>query len=156
MLNHYKTEILNNGQIRMATVPQAEAVYETPGLWVPLVKTRNVLLLPGVPLLFKKMIDNWFEKELTKYVQTGYLKTAPRMRLSVKTNWKESDIAEKLGELQKSVREVDIALGSYPKLFEDGSTFVIISISGSIEFQHEIERICAEISASFNGEMLIQ
>lgn len=154
MINHYKTKILNNGQIRMATIPQPETVYETPGLWVPLVQTRNILILPGVPLLFKKMIDNWFENELNKCVQRGDLKVTPKMRLSVKTNWKESDIAEKLTQLQQSVKEFGIALGSYPKLFEDGSTFVIISISGSIEFQYEIEKISKEISKSFEGEML--
>lgn len=154
MLYHYKTEVLNKGQLRMATIPQSESVFQTPGLWVPLVQTKNVLIFPGVPLLFKRMIDNWFEKELHNFIQKGKLTVSPRMRISVKTSWKESDIAERLAELQKSVNKFDIALGSYPKLFEDGSTFVIVSISGSLELRNEIEKISLEISDSFDGDVL--
>lgn len=153
MLKHYRTGSLNMGQMRMATIPQAESVYETPGLWVPLVQTKNVLILPGVPLLFKKMIDNWFEKELTEYVKRGNLIIAPRTRISVKTNWKESDLAEKLSQLQILVRKFDIALGSYPKLFNDGSTFVVISISGPLESKDEIQKVTKEIIDSFEGEI---
>ena len=151
MLRHYKTDSLDASKMRMATVPQAKTVFETPGLWVPLVQVNNVLILPGVPLLFKRMIDNWFEKELNKFVQRGDLSVTPKMRISIKTNWKESDIAEKLSLLQKSVKEFEIALGSYPKLFEDQSTFVIISISGSFEFREEIEKVSKEISKCFDG-----
>lgn len=140
----------------MATIPQADAVYETPGLWVPLVKTRNVLILPGVPLLFKRMIDNWFEKELFEDVKRGDLIIAPRMRCSVKTYWKESDLAEKLTQLQVLAKEFDIALGSYPKLFEDGSTFVVISISGPLDFKNVIQNITNEIINSFEGEIFNQ
>lgn len=156
MLKHYKTESLNSGQMRMATIPQADAVHETPGLWVPLVKTKNVMILPGVPLLFKRMIDNWFEKELFEYVKRGELVIAPRMRLSVKTLWKESDLAEKLTQLQGQVREFDIALGSYPKLFEDGSTFVVISISGPLEFKDEIQKTAQQIMHFFEGYIFDQ
>lgn len=156
MLKHYRTDALSSSQMRMATVPQSSVVYETPGLWVPLVQARNVLILPGVPLLFKRMIDNWFEKELCKFVERGILNVAPRMRLSIKTNWKESDIADKLTMLQKSVKEYDIALGSYPKLFEDGSNFVVISISGAIDYQSIIEKVSQEILETFNGELFLQ
>lgn len=140
----------------MATIPQADAVYETPGLWVPLVKTKNVLILPGVPLLFKRMIDNWFEKELFEDVKRGDLIITPRMRFSVKTYWKESDLAEKLTQLQVLVKKFDIALGSYPKLFEDGSTFVVISISGPLDFKDELQNITNEIIDSFEGEIFNQ
>lgn len=142
--------------MRMAKIPQAEAVYETPGLWVPLVKTKNVMILPGVPLLFKRMIDNWFEKELIEYVKQGDLIIAPRKRISVKTYWKESDLAEKLTQLQILAKKFDIALGSYPKLFDDDSTFVVISISGPLDFEDEIKKITNEIIDSFEGEILNQ
>lgn len=153
MIKHYKTENLNKGHIRMATIPKADMVYETPGLWVPLVQTRNILILPGVPLLFKKMIDNWFENELGKFVHRGELFVAPRMRISVKTDWKESDIAEKLTQIQNEAKKFEIAIGSYPKLFMDGSTFVVISISGSSAFEDEIHKISKEIIESFDGEI---
>ena len=156
MIKHYKTDSLNKGQMRMATIPQAEAVYETPGLWVPLVKTKNVMILPGVPLLFKRMIDNWFEKELLGYVNRGDLIISPRTRISVKTYWKESDLAEKLTQLQILVKKFDVSLGSYPKLFDDGSTFVVISISGPLDLKDEIKKITNVIIDSFEGEIFDQ
>lgn len=156
MIKHYKTDSLNKGQLRMATIPASEFVYETPGLWVPLVKTKNVLILPGVPLLFKRMIDNWFEKELGERVKNDELIVAPRTRISVKTYWKESDLAEKLTQLQLSANQFNIALGSYPKLFDDGSTFVVISVSGPLDFKDEIQKIANEVMNSFEGEFFYQ
>lgn len=136
----------------MATIPKAAFVYETPELWVPLVQTRNIIILPGVPLLFKKMIDNWFENVLSKSVQKGELFADPRMRISVKTNWKESDLADKLTQIQAAAKKFEISIGSYPKLFMDGSTFAVISISGSSEFEKEILKISKEVMESFEGE----
>ena len=153
MIKHYKTENLNKGQMRMATIPKTDVVYETPGLWVPLVQTRNILILPGVPLLFKRMIDNWFENELNKFVQRGELFAAPKMRISVKTNWKESDLAEKLTQIQTIAEKFEISIGSYPKLFMDGTTFVVISISGNSMFESEIRNISKVVLESFDGEI---
>lgn len=156
MLDFYKTTSLNAGQMRMGVVPQADHVYETPGLWVPLVKTRNVLMLPGVPVLFKRMIDNWFERELKSYVDREELSIEPRMRISIKTLWQEPDIAEKLTALQVDALKFDIALGSYPKMFQDGSSFVVISISGPLEHQNEIIKFSTDITAAFEGEIYYQ
>lgn len=140
----------------MATIPRPDRVYETAGLWVPLAQTRNVLMLPGVPILFKKMIDGWFEKELEGHVNRGELSVAPRTRMSVKTSWKETELAEKLTNLQVDALKFDIALGSYPKLFPNGSTFVVISISGPLEHQSEIIKLSKEISQAFEGEIYNQ
>lgn len=156
MLKYYKTESLNAGQLRMAKIPQSDIVYSTPGLWIPLARTKNVLIFPGVPILFRKMVDNWFETELIKFVQEKKLTTVPRIRLSVKTYWKESDLAEKLTQMQIGARNFNIALGSYPKMFEDGSTFVVISVSGPLEFDKEMKSIVKEIIESFNGEIFNQ
>lgn len=142
--------------MRMCVVPQADQVYETPGLWVPLVQAKNVLMLPGVPVLFKKMLDNWFERELKAYVDRGELSLTPRTRISIKTLWQESDIAEKLTNLQADALKFDISLGSYPKMFQDGSSFVVISISGPLEHQNEIIKFSTQISAAFEGEIYNQ
>lgn len=154
MMKYCKIDNLSKGFLRMATIPKTDLVYETPGLWVPLVQTRNIIILPGVPLLFKKMIDNWFENALSKYIQRAKLNVAPRMRVSVKTNWGESDLADKLTQIQAAAKEYGISIGSYPKLFVDGSTFVVISISGNSEFEKEILKISKEVVESFEGEIL--
>lgn len=153
MAKHYKSESLNKGQIRMASIPKPDKVYETPGLWVPLVQTRNILILPGVPLLFKKMVDNWFENELKQFVELSQLFVAPRMRISVRTNWKESDLADKLTQIQNAAKKFGVSIGSYPKLFGDGSTFVVVSVSGISMFKKEIIDITKEIQESFDGEL---
>jgi molybdopterin-biosynthesis enzyme MoeA-like protein len=152
MLLYTKSKLLNSGQLRMAQLPQTEDIYVTPGLWVPLVKTKNLLILPGVPILFKKMIDNWFEVELSKLSAKKELILIPKIRKSVKTIWKESDIAEKLSALQSEALECEIAFGSYPKLFEDGSTFVIISISGPDSFSDKIFQYATKVKNLFEGE----
>lgn len=151
MHTHYKTTALNDGQLRMATIPQPTAVIQTPGLWVPLVQTRNVLILPGVPLLFTRMIDHLFSHNLPSLVQSLNLTLAPRMRISIKTDWKESALAAKLKELQKRADGHGIALGSYPKLLPDGSTHVIICVSGAKEYEQEIKEISSQIQSEFNG-----
>lgn len=146
MQTHYGKTQLNASQLRMATIPQTATVLQTPGLWVPLVQIRNVLILPGVPLLFTKMIDNWFDNELPSQARNGHLALSPRIRISLKTLWKESELASRLTEIQTEASTHAIAIGSYPKLFSDGSTFVVISMSGPADAQSAMERIAAIIS----------
>lgn len=148
---HYRTTELNEGQLRMATIPKSTAVLQTPGLWVPLVQTENVLILPGVPILFTKMIDHLFSTGLSDLARSLNLKLAPRMRISIKTDWKESTLAAKLKEIQRRADEHQIALGSYPKLLPDGSTYVIICVSGSQEVQTQIQNLAQEIQTEFDG-----
>lgn len=154
---HYQKDCLNEGQTRMAQIPKPDYVFSTNGLWVPLVQTRNVLILPGVPMLFRRMIDSWFDLELKNYSSQGRdeIFLSPRKRISVKTFWKESELAQKLTQIQESVSQFGISLGSYPKLFDDGSTHVIISISGPIDEISELEKCAREIADSFEGEIIV-
>ncbi len=151
---YYKSDSLNPGQLRMATVPRPAAVHQTPGLWVPLVQTENVLILPGVPSLFTRIIDSWFQHQLPEEIKAGNLKVSPKMRVSIKTLWKESSLAAKLTEIQKEAYKFDIAIGSYPKLFEDGSTFVIICVSGAQSEEAEVFRVANVIKKEFEGETI--
>lgn len=156
MKAHYRSDNLNQGQLRMALIPRPQAVYQTPGLWVPLVRTGNVLILPGVPSLFTRMLDSWFERELPEAVRSGQLHVSPRMRISVKTMWKESCLAAKLTEIQNAVRKQDISLGSYPKLLPDGSTFVIICISGPSCVEEQITALAHIVKSEFEGEIVTE
>lgn len=53
MHTHYASsgQELNAARLRMATLPAGAAVWDTPGLWVPLVNLHNVLVLPGIAAL---------------------------------------------------------------------------------------------------------
>ena len=154
MKAHYHSDSLNSGQMRMATIPRSQEVYPTPGLWVPLVRTENVLILPGVPSLFRRMVDEWFSVRLPEAVKEGSLKVSPRMRISIKTQWKESCLAARLTEIQKEADKDNIALGSYPKLLPDGSTIVIICVSGFQCDQEHVSRIANVIKNEFEGEIV--
>ena len=154
MKAHYLSDSLNPGQMRMATIPSPKAVFETPGLWVPLVQTENILILPGVPSLFRRMIDGWVEKQLPEEIMAGNLNVKPKMRVSIKTLWKESTLAARLTEIQNEAYKTDIAIGSYPKLLADGSTFVIICVSGAQADEAEVKRISGLIKSEFDGEFV--
>jgi molybdopterin-biosynthesis enzyme MoeA-like protein len=59
MALHYAAQgkELNAARLRMATLPTGCIVHDTPGAWVPLAQVSNVFILPGVPWLFKLMLD---------------------------------------------------------------------------------------------------
>lgn len=49
---------VNSARLRMATLPAPATVYFTDGIWVPLVDVDSVFILPGIPRLFKQMIES--------------------------------------------------------------------------------------------------
>eukprot|EP00474_Spongospora_subterranea_P009542 CRZ10000.1 hypothetical protein [Spongospora subterranea] len=101
-----KGKRLNAAIRRMALLPYpADRIITTPGLWVPTVQCRNVFILPGIPSLFQKMVDS-----VLKSIDCG----SKRLRLSLTILVGESEIADRLANVQKQFPEVEI--GSYPKL----------------------------------------
>lgn len=117
---------LNDGQVRMCTIPKpSEEVLNTEGLWQPIVCVENVYMLPGVPGLFTRMFDNWLAKKANKY------STCPMLRVSIKTDIKESTISKSLGDYHKQIADLGWSIGSYPKLnVESGDSWVEISLVG--------------------------
>jgi molybdenum cofactor synthesis domain-containing protein len=140
-------ERLNEGQKRMAMLPDPDEVVFTPGLWVPLVRVGNVLVLPGVPRLFHQMCDHWFDAKL----KDTDLVCRKLVRRLVRTNWKESMIAGKLTAIQAGLREADIEIGSYPKLLDDGTSHVIISVLGPEDATPLIDEAVRGVIESFDG-----
>ncbi len=119
------------GQRRMALLPEAARVSFAPNLWVPLVQVANVLVLPGVPVLFNRLLGHWIEAEVASNAIP--LRKSPRTRMLVKTLSKESAIAAPLAALQEACAASEIQIGSYPKLLDDGSSHVVISLVGPQE-----------------------
>lgn len=138
----------NKGQLRMALLPKPDRVYTTEGLWVPLVQVENVLILPGVPRLFRTILESWFRLHL---VEQTMVDLVPKMRLQVQTFWKESQIAEPLSQIQEKVLEAGIEIGSYPKLEPDGSTYVIISLVGPTNCQSLMEKTANDLQVLFEA-----
>ncbi|CEM23947.1 unnamed protein product [Vitrella brassicaformis CCMP3155] len=96
---------LNDARKRMALIPAGSTVYNTEGLWVPLVRVRNVHILPGVPHLFAKMLTA--NQDLFKAKNVSFY------RRIIYTSMAEGSIAGILGDAAKACPEVSI--GSYPR-----------------------------------------
>ena len=86
-------------------------VHETPGAWVPLAQLRNVLVLPGVPWLFKLMLDA--NKELFR---------GPALSCAtLYTHAGEGDLAESLTCVADA--HPGVAIGSYPNTTRGDARF---------------------------------
>lgn len=148
MREHLKLGELSEGQRRMARIPQPDRIIFTPGLWVPLVQVRNVLILPGVPRLFQSMLTHWMGHCLGEYG----LCTQKCLRRQIKTHWPESELAPRLSELQDQVASRGIQLGSYPSMRNIDDTFVAISIIGPESEAKLIELTRQKIKDLFQGQ----
>ena len=113
MREHYEAQgkELTDARLRMATLPQGCEVLETPGLWVPLVHLDAVYVLPGVPGLFKRMV----EASLHRFRGPEAHST------ELYTDEGEGDLGEALGAI--AARHPAVQIGSYPETsrYEEGA-----------------------------------
>lgn len=112
MRGHYSAQgkELNAARLRMATLPAGSEVHVTPGTWVPLAQVENVYILPGVPWLYKAMI----EARCAAGAFTGPATTSA----AVYTLTGEGDLAEALTAIARA--HPAVAIGSYPNVATSG------------------------------------
>ena len=93
---------VNEARLRMARLPKGCEVLTTPGLWVPLAVIENVYILPGIPRLFRAMVDAHKDRFRgpASYSQIVFTKSG------------EGDIAATLNGIVERYPTVEI--GSYP------------------------------------------
>ncbi|ORX91005.1 Molybdopterin binding protein [Basidiobolus meristosporus CBS 931.73] len=109
---------------RMALLPEkAQVFYTSHSLWVPLAIVSNVYILPGVPKLFKLMLEDYRPS-----IATELSGTAKFHRKLIGTLWMESKIAQVLSEAQNNVG-AEVKIGSYPK-WKNDTVNVVISFVG--------------------------
>jgi molybdenum cofactor synthesis domain-containing protein len=121
---YYGKNNFNNERKKMAKMPFGSALIDNPSSAAPGFKIRNVLSLPGVPLILQSMMPN-----LKKYLIKGPI-TISR---SVNLRTVESHISLELGKLQnKFLKKVDI--GSYP-FFKLGKVGVAIVLRSQYPLQ---------------------
>ena len=102
--NYYGKSKFNDGRKKMAKMPKGSKLIYNPSSAAPGFITKNVLSLPGVPLILISMIEN-----CKKYLIKG-LKVQSRT-LNLFTV--ESNISKKLGAIQKKYKKT-VDIGSYP------------------------------------------
>ncbi|CCI47069.1 unnamed protein product [Albugo candida] len=97
---------LNEDRMRMAMLPKECQVLPTAS-WVPLVKMKNVYVLPGIPSLVEKMLT---------FAQSHFV-GAPFHRAMIHTLQMEGDLAREVKAIQN--RYPTVAIGSYVNLSRD-------------------------------------
>ncbi|KAI8096658.1 MoaB/Mog domain-containing protein [Halteromyces radiatus] len=111
---------------QMATFPiPSEKIRGHDKLPIPVVVVnKNVYILPGIPRLFQLLLDS-----LSDHINARLQQQQSFHRRQVATKQSEIWIADILSQLQKSVQQDQIKIGSYPT-WNDSSAKVIVSIVG--------------------------
>ena len=120
----------------MAFLPNPCDVIWTQGLWVPLVVVENVYVLPGIPSLFRMMLES----------ARSRLKGQPKERIRIYTQMAEGDFAESLSQTQQ--KYADVAIGSYPKT-TDSPYQVMVTLEGRDRIR--VQRAAEEVERAING-----
>ncbi|MDC3127352.1 molybdopterin-binding protein [Candidatus Pelagibacter bacterium] len=102
--NYYGKEKFNDGRKKMAKMPSDAKLIYNPSSAAPGFMTKNVLSLPGVPLILNSMIEN-----CKPYLTKGSKTHSNTINLFTV----ESNISKELGLVQKKFRK-NVDIGSYP------------------------------------------
>ncbi len=101
---YYGRKKFNDGRKKMAKMPKGAKLIYNPSSAAPGFITKNVLSLPGVPSILNSMIEN-----CSRYLIKGLKVHSKTINLYTV----ESNIAKKLGQIQKKYRKF-VDIGSYP------------------------------------------
>jgi molybdenum cofactor synthesis domain-containing protein len=130
----------NEGTRRMAWVPEGSTLLVAGERSVPVVRVRNVFVLPGVPRLFRLKFE-----ALEEYFRGDAVHTA-----RLYTTEAEWNIAAQLTAVAQA--HPNVAIGSYPR-FDDGLFHVIVTLesrdAAALESAHSA--LSAFLSASPPG-----
>ena len=116
---YYKAGEFNEGRKKMAKMPEGSELIINPLTIAPGYIIKNVYVLPGVPMIMKKMFNL-----LLKNLDKG----KPKKTLTIRTNIYESVMALELSRIQKKNKKC--AIGSYPYfnyLKRKGGVNIVIS-----------------------------
>ena len=120
ILNKYYGKQFNDPRKKMAKMPEGSKLIYNPSSAAPGFIIKNVICLPGVPLILKSMVHN-----LKKYLKPG----AKIFSDSINCQTVESKIANELTRIQNKYKKL-VEIGSYP-FFRLGKIGVSIVIRSS-------------------------
>lgn len=141
---HYKPEDLNEARLRMAAIPKGAILIENPISKAPGYQIENIFVLAGVPSIARAMFDNL----------KGRLKGGkPVLSTTLSTHLGEGLIAEALGQVQNTFKDVEI--GSYPYI-KDGKIGVsLVMRSPNPERIEDCAEAIKEMIESLNGKIIL-
>ncbi|MCK6572939.1 competence/damage-inducible protein A [Myxococcota bacterium] len=99
---HFK-ERLNAAHLRMANVPAGTTLHHGGPIAWPVVRFRNVIILPGVPEIFRAKFDA---------ISSSFQSLA----FHIRNLWLNSDEGEIAGLLEEVERTFGVQIGSYPRI----------------------------------------
>ena len=120
ILNKYYGNQFNDPRKKMAKMHEGSKLIYNPSSAAPGFIIKNVICLPGVPLILKSMVHN-----LKKYLRPG----AKIFSLSINCQTVESKIAKEIGIIQKKYKKF-VEIGSYP-FFRLGKIGVSVVVRSS-------------------------
>jgi molybdenum cofactor synthesis domain-containing protein len=105
----------NEATLRLAMLPVGAELVRHEALSYPVIRMRNVFVLPGVPRLFRNKFEALADRFVGDAVATA----------RIYTDEQEWDIAERLTAV--AARHPAVAIGSYPR-FGEGNYRVILTL----------------------------
>lgn len=122
----------------MATFPYPAQLLRSGNLKIPVVVVNmNVYILPGVPRLFKLLLDSLVERDQIRSGVRFY-------REEIATKRAEVEIADVLAQIQRD--HGDVKIGSYPVW---DLKKVVVSVSGTDETR--VSQVAREVLKRIDG-----
>jgi molybdopterin-biosynthesis enzyme MoeA-like protein len=135
--------IMTNHHARMATFPSpALLLREIKHIKIPIVVVNeNIYILPGIPSLFKLLLDS-LQPRLSRSSSKFY-------RIELATAEPEVDIAGILSKAQIEANPYQIKIGSYPVWNSPDQIKVVVTVSG--RNQEKVKDISQSITYKIKG-----
>lgn len=139
---------LNADRRRMATFPTGAELVAIPPMWVPIVRVKNVHILPGIPELFQKMIVAF----------SPQLQGTPQTRVVVRTQLGEGDIATVLRDAASA--HPTISIGSYPRYesreVDDAQEPFKVRVTFEGQDAAAVEALAEEVAKKISGTIVAE
>ena len=126
---------LNQERLKMSILPEKSITFysnDVERYWTPVALVKNILILPGIPEIFKELIQN--NSKLNEYLKEG--KPLHRIILFSKNKF-EGDFSSALSLIAKEYLD-HVKIGSYPNMNESKDYHVKITIEGHDELVMKI------------------
>jgi len=126
----------DEGQLKMAMVPEGATLVDAGDLWFPAIIVENVFIFPGVPELLRKKFDSIRER----------FRGVPFLLRRVYVKQLESDLVPSLNDLLQEFPE--LVLGSYPR-FREADYRVMLTLESRDEeyLQRSLDSLLGRIPA---------
>jgi molybdenum cofactor synthesis domain-containing protein len=126
----------DEGQLKMAMVPEGATLVDAGDLWFPAIIVENVFIFPGVPELLRKKFDSISER----------FRGIPFLLRRVYVKQLESDLVPALNDLLQEFPE--LVLGSYPRFREADYRVMLTLESRDAEYlQRALDSLLGRIPA---------